>query len=445
MASRESRSSRCPPTARSSTAPSARGPAGTRASPSSGKGQQRIASWAEQPISLAQDSVSGRADAELVDIGAGTAESDYAGKDVRGRLVLTSSQPGAVAGPGGRPLRRRRHRLLGAEPAHRLVGRGREPGPLGPSRDLRRASHLRLHGLAGAGARLAGAAAARRGGAAAGRGRCRAEPERLSDPDRDHPRAAARPGDRLSPATSTIPRPGANDNASGLRRHPRGRADAAAADPQRRAAAAGADDPLHLAGRDRRHDRAAERPARIRPADAGDDPSRHDRRQYARSPSRSCASTARRRACRASSPTSASPSPATSTTSRCLRRHRPAPTCRWSIPTATGARSRPRSAASTRAATIRSGRRGAGGSRSSTSPTGPTATSTPSATCPDNLDPTKMRRAIFIAAASGYYLADRRPAGRFAPAAELPRRAGSALRARLPPHPPRRADGRLRL
>ncbi|MEA3047085.1 MAG: hypothetical protein QOJ53_1417, partial [Sphingomonadales bacterium] len=60
------------------------------------EGPQRIASWAEQPISLAQDSVSGRADADLVDIGAGNAESDYAGKEVSGRLVLTSSQPGAI-------------------------------------------------------------------------------------------------------------------------------------------------------------------------------------------------------------------------------------------------------------------------------------------------------------------------------------------------------------
>jgi len=58
---------------------------------------ERIASWADQPITLAQDSIGGRADAELVDIGAGTAAADYAGKDVKGRLVLTSSQPGAVA------------------------------------------------------------------------------------------------------------------------------------------------------------------------------------------------------------------------------------------------------------------------------------------------------------------------------------------------------------
>ena len=56
----------------------------------------RIASWAEQPIVLAQDSVSGRAESALVDIGAGTSPADYAGKDLRGKLVLTSSQPEAV-------------------------------------------------------------------------------------------------------------------------------------------------------------------------------------------------------------------------------------------------------------------------------------------------------------------------------------------------------------
>lgn len=60
------------------------------------EGNERIASWADQPLSLAQDSASGRADADLVDIGAGTSEADYQGKDVRGRLVLTSSQPEAV-------------------------------------------------------------------------------------------------------------------------------------------------------------------------------------------------------------------------------------------------------------------------------------------------------------------------------------------------------------
>src|SRR5436305_4000985 len=57
---------------------------------------ERIASWEARPIVLAQDSASGEVAAELVDVGAGTAEADYQGKDVRGKLVLTSSQPGAV-------------------------------------------------------------------------------------------------------------------------------------------------------------------------------------------------------------------------------------------------------------------------------------------------------------------------------------------------------------
>jgi hypothetical protein len=58
---------------------------------------ERIASWADQPIVLAQDSVSGRAEAELVDVGTGSSASDYAGKQVRGKLVLVSGQPEAAA------------------------------------------------------------------------------------------------------------------------------------------------------------------------------------------------------------------------------------------------------------------------------------------------------------------------------------------------------------
>ena len=57
----------------------------------------KIASWDAMPISLAQDSENGRVTADLVHIGAGTSERDYAGMDVRGKLVLTSSQPAAVA------------------------------------------------------------------------------------------------------------------------------------------------------------------------------------------------------------------------------------------------------------------------------------------------------------------------------------------------------------
>ena len=57
---------------------------------------RRIASWDDHPMSLAQDSESGEATAELVDVGSGTADSDYARKNVRGKLLLTSSQPEAV-------------------------------------------------------------------------------------------------------------------------------------------------------------------------------------------------------------------------------------------------------------------------------------------------------------------------------------------------------------
>ena len=57
----------------------------------------RLASYDAMPITLAQDSDSADVVADLVDVGAGTSESDYEGKDVRGKIVLTSSQPGATA------------------------------------------------------------------------------------------------------------------------------------------------------------------------------------------------------------------------------------------------------------------------------------------------------------------------------------------------------------
>lgn len=56
----------------------------------------RHGSWDAMPMSVAQDSVSGAAQAPLVYVGAGTAEADYKNKDVAGKLVLTSSQPSAV-------------------------------------------------------------------------------------------------------------------------------------------------------------------------------------------------------------------------------------------------------------------------------------------------------------------------------------------------------------
>lgn len=60
-------------------------------------GARRVASWEASPITLAQDSASGEVEALLVDVGEGTAEGDYTGKDVRGKLVLAGAQPGPVA------------------------------------------------------------------------------------------------------------------------------------------------------------------------------------------------------------------------------------------------------------------------------------------------------------------------------------------------------------
>lgn len=57
----------------------------------------RLASYDARPITLAQDSESADVTADLVDVGAGTKESDYAGKTVKGAIVLASAQPGAVA------------------------------------------------------------------------------------------------------------------------------------------------------------------------------------------------------------------------------------------------------------------------------------------------------------------------------------------------------------
>lgn len=58
---------------------------------------RKIADWATRPVTVAQDSASGEASADLVDVGPGTSPADYEGKQIEGRLVLTTSQPGAVA------------------------------------------------------------------------------------------------------------------------------------------------------------------------------------------------------------------------------------------------------------------------------------------------------------------------------------------------------------
>ena len=57
---------------------------------------QRIASYDAMPVTLAEDSESTDVTADLIDVGSGAAASDYEGKDVRGKIVLASAQPGAV-------------------------------------------------------------------------------------------------------------------------------------------------------------------------------------------------------------------------------------------------------------------------------------------------------------------------------------------------------------
>jgi aminopeptidase YwaD len=56
----------------------------------------KIASYETEPVVLAEDSVSANVTADLVDVGEGTKESDYTGKEVKGKIVLVSAQPGVV-------------------------------------------------------------------------------------------------------------------------------------------------------------------------------------------------------------------------------------------------------------------------------------------------------------------------------------------------------------
>lgn len=55
-----------------------------------------IASYSAEPIVLAEDSESADVTTDLVDVGEGTKESDYAGKDVSGKIVLVAAQGDAV-------------------------------------------------------------------------------------------------------------------------------------------------------------------------------------------------------------------------------------------------------------------------------------------------------------------------------------------------------------
>jgi hypothetical protein len=70
--------------------------AGSARSASVGVNEKKIASYAAMPIVLAEDSESADVTADLVDVGDGTKEADYAGKNVKGKIVLVVAQPGAV-------------------------------------------------------------------------------------------------------------------------------------------------------------------------------------------------------------------------------------------------------------------------------------------------------------------------------------------------------------
>jgi aminopeptidase YwaD len=56
----------------------------------------KLGSYAAEPVVLAEDSESGEATAALIDVGDGSKESDYAGKDVGGKFVLIAAPPGAA-------------------------------------------------------------------------------------------------------------------------------------------------------------------------------------------------------------------------------------------------------------------------------------------------------------------------------------------------------------
>jgi aminopeptidase YwaD len=57
---------------------------------------RKLASYEAEPVTLAEDSESADVIADLIDVGNGTKESDYDGKNVKGQIVLVAAQPGAV-------------------------------------------------------------------------------------------------------------------------------------------------------------------------------------------------------------------------------------------------------------------------------------------------------------------------------------------------------------
>jgi hypothetical protein len=56
----------------------------------------KMGSYAEYAVALATNSRTTHVTAELIDVGVGVADTDYVNKDVKGKVVLTSSSPGVV-------------------------------------------------------------------------------------------------------------------------------------------------------------------------------------------------------------------------------------------------------------------------------------------------------------------------------------------------------------
>src|SRR5260370_10619842 len=56
----------------------------------------KMASYDAERVVLAEDSENADVTADLIDVGEGTKENDYAGKDVKGKIVLAGAQPGAL-------------------------------------------------------------------------------------------------------------------------------------------------------------------------------------------------------------------------------------------------------------------------------------------------------------------------------------------------------------
>ncbi len=107
-----------------------------------------LGDWATDPIRLADYSHSADVETALVDVGDGSHEADYSGKDVRGKIVLADGVLARVQELAVAQVRSRRHRKRHAEPDHGVVRAGSHHRALGTSGGAR-AAGIRFHDLDG--------------------------------------------------------------------------------------------------------------------------------------------------------------------------------------------------------------------------------------------------------------------------------------------------------